>query len=68
MTEPANTVPADQTEDYDVVLDVLQKHIDKLWDMSRNKEDWGIMDYIRMEQIDKCKTAMKLWKNYKQSE
>lgn len=51
-------------EDYDVVVDVLQKHHDKLWDMSKNKEDWGIMDYIRLEQMDRIKKAIKVWKDY----
>lgn len=51
-------------EDYDVVVDVLQKHHDKLWDMSKNKEDWGIMDYIRLEQMDRIKKAIKVWKDH----
>ena len=49
------------TEEYDVV-DVLQKHHDKLWDMSKNKEDWGMMDFIRLEQMDQIKKAIKMWK------
>lgn len=50
------------SEDYDVVIDVLQKHHDTLWNMSKNKDEWGIMDYIRLEQMDQLKKAMKLWK------
>ena len=50
------------TEDYDVVIDVLQKHHDTLWNMSKNKDEWGIMDYIRLEQMEQLKKAMKLWK------
>ena len=50
-----------ENEKYDVVLDVLQKHHDKLWDMSKNKEDWGVMDYIRLEQMQQIKEAMRLW-------
>lgn len=50
-------------EEYDVVLDVLQKHHDKLWDLSKNKEEWGLMDYIRLEQMEQLKQAMKLWRN-----
>lgn len=50
-------------EKYDVVVDVLQKHHDKLWDMSKNKDDWGIMDYIRLDQMSQIKEAIKLWKN-----
>jgi hypothetical protein len=29
--------------------------------MSKNKEEWGVMDYIRMEQMQQLKDAMKLW-------
>lgn len=50
------------SEDYDVVIDVLQKHHDTLWNMSKNKDEWGIMDYIRLEQMEQLKKAMKLWK------
>jgi hypothetical protein len=49
-------------DEYDVVLDVLQKHYDKLWDMSKNADQWGIMDHIRLEQMDYLKRAMKIWK------
>lgn len=49
-------------EKYDVVVDVLQRHHDKLWDMSKNIEDWGIMDYIRLEQMNQIKQAIKMWK------
>ena len=55
-------------EDYDVVVDVLQKHYDKLWDMSKNKEDWGMMDFIRLEQMQKLKEAMKVWKKHLEDE
>ena len=54
-----------ENKDYDVVIDVLQKHHDKLWDMSKNKEDWGIMDFIRLEQMKQLKEAMKMWKDSK---
>lgn len=57
-------------EDYDVVLDVLQKHHDKLWEMTRRNMQsefigMNIMDDIRLEQMDQLKEAMKLWKNRK---
>lgn len=52
-------------EKYDVVLDVLGKHHDKLWDMSKNKDDWGMMDFIRLEQMAELKKAMELWKQHK---
>lgn len=53
----------EEEKEYDVVLDVLQKHYDKLWNMSKNKEDWGMMDFIRLDQMDQLKKAMTLWKN-----
>jgi len=52
-------------EKYDVVLDVLQKHHNKLWDMSKNKDEWGIMDQIRMRQMQELKEAMEIWKKYR---
>ena len=52
-----------EEKDYDVVLDVLQKHYDKLWDMTKNNPEWGIMDQIRLGQMQELKEAMALWKN-----
>lgn len=52
-------------EEYDVVLDVLQKHYDKLWDMTKNNGEWGIMDQIRLEQMHEIKVAMGLWRKHK---
>ena len=51
-------------EDYDVVVDVLQKHYDKLWKMCEHNTEWGIMDHIRLEQMQKLKEAMKVWKKH----
>lgn len=65
---PQNVSEGDQRkmdEDYDVVIDVLSKHKDVLVKMSSGERDWGIMDYIRMEQIDQIKKAIKLWEDYK---
>jgi hypothetical protein len=53
------------SEDYDVVLDTLQKHRDKLWKMTQsnmNADMMNLMDDIRLEQIDQLDRAMKLWK------
>ena len=52
--------------EYDVVIDVLQKHHDKLWEMTKrnmNSEYIGmnIMDDIRLSQMDELKKAIKLW-------
>lgn len=58
-------------EEYDVVLDVLQKHHDKLWEMTkRNMESeflgMGIMDDIRLQQMDEIKEAIRWWKERKE--
>lgn len=58
-------------KEYDVVLDVLQKHYDKLWDMTkRNMESeflgMGIMDDIRLRQMDEIKEAIRWWKERKE--
>lgn len=54
------------TEEYDVVLDTLQKQIDILWkitekNMTSEYLGMGIMDDIRLKHIDTLKKAMKLW-------
>jgi hypothetical protein len=56
-------------ETYDVVVDVLQKHHDKLLAMTvRNIEPeffaLNIMDDIRLEQCEKLKEAIAVWKAY----
>jgi len=52
----------DDDEPYDVVLDVLQKHYEKLVDMDKNTNVFGIMQQIRMEQCYDLEQAMRLWK------
>ena len=52
----------DDEPDYDVVLDVLQTHYDKLVDMDKNTEVFGIMQQIRMEHCYELKRAMDMWK------
>jgi hypothetical protein len=54
-------------EDYDVVIDVLQKHKDILWKMTKSNMDndmMNIMDDIRLRQIDDLERAKELWVNY----
>lgn len=54
--------------DYDVVIDVLQKHHDKLHLMTQQNLNLGMfnaMDQIRMEMMSELERAMKLWSNYK---
>lgn len=57
--------------DYDVVIDVLQKHYDKLLEMTnRNLTSecigLNIMDDIRIRQMEELKHAMELWLNRKE--
>ena len=54
-------------EDYDVVIDTLQKQYDILWKITeRNMTSvimgMGIMDDIRLDQMDQLKQAMDMWK------
>jgi hypothetical protein len=52
-------------EEYDVVIDVLQKHKDILWKMTKsnmNNDMMNIMDDIRLEQISQLEQAITLWK------
>jgi hypothetical protein len=48
---------------YDVVEDVLQKHYDKLWKMTKDNNEWGVMDHIRLEQMVEIEDAIVLWKD-----
>jgi len=48
---------------YDVVEDVLQKHYDKLWKMTKDNNEWGVMDHIRLEHMGELESAILLWKD-----
>ena len=53
-------------EDYDVVVDVLQKHREKIWKMTQqnmNADSFNMMDQIRLEQIDEIDKAIIMWIN-----
>ena len=56
-------------EDYDVVIDVLQKHYDKLWEMNHRNmnSEFGmsLLDDIRFEQMDQLQQAIGMWKGRK---
>jgi hypothetical protein len=57
-------------DDYDVVIDVLQKHYDLLWEMNyRNMNSdftgMSLMDDIRFEQMDQLQQAIGMWKGRK---
>ena len=57
-----------EEQEYDVVLDVLQKHYDVLKDMNernRNLLGGGVMDQIRFDQMDEIKEAIRWWKERK---
>jgi hypothetical protein len=57
------------SEDYDVVVDVLQKHYDKLWNMTlaQMNSEYGmsLMDDIRFKQMDQLQQAIGMWKGRK---
>lgn len=60
-------------ETYDVVLDTLQKHHDKLMELTmRNMRSeflgMGIMDDIRLEQCEQLKEAIEVWKAHKRGD
>ena len=53
-------------EEYDVVIDVLEKHRDKLWKMTKSNMDndmMNIMDDIRLEQISQLEKAIAMWQS-----
>lgn len=58
---------------YDVVLDTLQKHHDKLMGLTmRNMQSeflgMSIMDDIRLEQCEQLKEAIEVWKAHKRGD
>lgn len=58
----------EEEKEYDVVIDVLTKHRDKLWEMTRRNMQsefigMNIMDDIRLAQIDQINEAIELWNN-----
>lgn len=58
---------------YDVVLDTLQKHHDKLMELTmRNMRSeflgLNIMDDIRLEQCEQLKEAIEVWKAHKRGD
>jgi len=52
--------------EYDVVIDVLQKHRDILWKMTKSNMDndmMNVMDDIRLEQISQLEKAIAMWQS-----
>lgn len=63
--EHADEQSYDYDHEYNVVLDVLQKHYDVLKDMNERNRillGGGVMDQIRFDQMDEIKEAMRWWK------
>jgi len=56
-------------EQYDVVIDVLQKHHDKLFHMNlsnmNSESGMSLMDDIRFEQMEQLQQAINMWKERK---
>jgi prefoldin subunit 5 len=62
--EEAEEFAKKRNEDYDVVIDTLQKKIDALWKMTKSNMDndmMNIMDDIRLEQISQLEKAITMW-------
>ncbi len=55
----------EEEQEYDVVIDVLEKHIKVLSNMDRGESSIGIMTQIRWEQIGQMTEAIRIWKKYK---
>ena len=63
--EHADEQSYDYDHEYNVVLDVLQKHYDVLKDINERNRillGGGVMDQIRFDQMDEIKEAMRWWK------
>ena len=56
----------DIPNDYDVVIDTLQKQHDVLWRMTEQNMNSGygmsLMDDIRFKQMDQLQQAIDMWK------
>ena len=64
--EEAEEFTKKRNEDYDVVIDTLQKQIAVLWKMTKSNMDndmMNIMDDIRLEQISQLEKAIAMWQS-----
>jgi|APGre2960657373_1045057.scaffolds.fasta_scaffold305611_2 demethoxyubiquinone hydroxylase (CLK1/Coq7/Cat5 family) len=55
-------------EDYDVVTDVLKKHLNVLLEMINSNAEQGMfngMDQIRLDQINQLDRAIRMWRDGK---
>lgn len=60
----------EEVEDYDVVVDTLQKKYDVLWKITKSNMDsefmmMNFMDDIRLKQMDELEQAINMWKSRK---
>lgn len=58
-----------EDQEYDVVLDTLQKQKDALWKLTQsnmNMDMFNIMDQIRLEQIQELNEAIGMWLLWKE--
>lgn len=70
MTNDSITESTDDEPDYDVVLDTLQKHHDKLMGVDKHVNEYshfGIMQQIRMKRCHEITMAMKVWQDYRKA-
>lgn len=59
---------SEETEDFDIVVDTLQKTIDKFQKMIRDNiraDMFNLMDEIRIEQITQLEKAINMWESTK---
>ena len=59
---------SEETDDFDIVVDTLQKTIDKFQKMIRDNiraDMFNLMDEIRIEQITQLEKAIKMWESAK---
>ena len=62
-----NDVKITHDKDFDIVVDVLQKHHDKLLKMTQQNIEadmFNVMDQIRFEQMSQLSAAIKLWEKH----
>lgn len=58
-----------EEQEYDIVLDTLQKQKDALWKMTKSNMEhdlFNIMDQIRLEQIQELNEAIGMWLLWKE--
>ena len=64
-TNTNNPVDFPKDGEFDVVIKALTDYRESLWKMTSRNPEWGVMDHIRLEQIDRLDCAIACWKKYK---